>query len=665
MTQLTEEDVDRFAQFLRQYYKQDVAELATHFPNDSKTLEIDYTDVLRWDVDVADDLIDHPGIILEAFEEAISIVDIPVDIDLTGANISIVNTQPNFHIPELRSEYLGKYISVTGMAEEITQVNPEIQIATWECQRCGVEQETRKVGEALNEPYECQSCNREGPFLLKDSKSDVKDKQLIKLKPLPEDSQGDTTDDLRILAYDDLVGVVNPGDRLRVNGVFKMDTEGILNESTPDATRETYMRAYGFETQQESFEEIEPERIEEIKALASQPDIYEKLRESFAPHILTNGYENKIKEGVIFQLFNGVRRDLPNGATRRGDINVLMVGEPGTGKSQFINTAKEIAPKGVKASGKGATAAGLTATAEKSELTGSWTLKAGALVQANEGFVGIDEFDKMDDSAIKSMHEALEDQEIPINKAGINVTLPAKCSVLAGANPEHGVYDRYTPLMEQIDLGPTIISRFDLVFGLTSNPDEETDKAIAKHQLKHEGNGLEPEIDVELLREYIAYARRIKPVWPNGEPEDMIAEYYADIRQEANGDDMAPGPRINDALRRLSEASARIRLSEVVEPEDVERAIDLENTHIGMVALDEDGNLNASKMRGDRTVKDKKMDEFEQLKPKILDVIGDTVMFPDEISRELSVGEAKVKEHLETMATKGDVIDRNGKYEAT
>lgn len=661
--ELFEEEVEHIATFIRRYYKEEVQQLANNYPT-QKELRIDYYDIEKYSVDLADDLTEQPGVWVPAFSKAVRMVDLPVPYTLDDVKVRIVNARPNKSINQLRSEDIGKYLSVTSLVEEVTQVKPEIVKAVWECQRCGADMETHRAGDTINEPYECQSCERQGPFKIKESASTVRDKQLIKLQPLPEEAGGNTTDDIPVMAYHDLAGEVSPGDRLRVNGVLKMDTDNILNESNPDAMRDLYIKANGFEKEQESFEELDPERKDEILELSERNDLFTLFRQSFAPHILTEGYGDTIKLAIILQLFGGVRRELPSGATRKGDINVLMVGEPGTGKSQFLNQAKEIAPKGVKASGKGATAAGLTATAEKSELTGSWTLKAGALVQANKGFAAIDEFDKMNDGARKSMHEALEDQEIPINKAGMNVTLPAQCSVLGAANPKYGHFDRHEALMDQIELGSPLISRFDLIFGFSDEVDEEKDRAKAKHQLKSGGDELEPAIDVELLREYIAYARQnIKPTWDTENVMDHVADYYVDIRQEATRhSDNAPGARMNDALRRYSEASAKARLSPVVERQDVERATQLMDFHIGQIALDENGNINADHMEGMPSVEEQKQEEYEQVKPQILEAIGDTEMFADEIARELNESEDRIRDYLEQMKKRGEVVDRSGKF---
>lgn len=662
--QLAKEDIEEFETFLRRYYKEDILKLAEKYPNEQRSLEVDWSDIYQFDPDLCDDIHQAPDVFIDGFNEALQTYDIPSGVELSDARVRFVNADPNKRINTLRSRDIGRYLSVTAQVEEVTQVKPEIEVGTFECVVCQNFTEVHKVGETINTPEQCRSCERNAGFEFRRNHSTIRDKQLLNLKPLPEDGGGDTSGDLKVEVYGDLAGNVNAGDRIKVSGKLEMDVESMQVEATPDASREMYMMANGFEREQESFDDLETTRLDEIKELAERDDLFEVLTNSFAPHILTDEYGDTIKRGIILQLFGGVRRELPNGVTRRGDINVLLVGEPGTGKSQYLKAANEIAPKGVKASGKGATAAGLTATAEQSELTGGWSLKAGALVMANNGMACIDEFDKMSDGARKSMHEALEDQEIPINKAGMNVTLPAQCSVLAAANPEYGRYDRTMSLSEQIDLGPTLISRFDLIFGLTDSANEERDKEISRHQLRTDGEELEPEIDTELLREYVAYARQnVDPAWPGSQPEEEIADYYSGLREDSDDDVTGPsiGPRMNDGLRRLAEASARARLSPVVEDQDVERAKQRMNYHIGQVALDENGDI--TQADGSQSPKEKQREEYAQLKPKIIDVMEDGEWYyPRAVGNSVGVSEDKARRFLINMKSGGTVEDENGKY---
>ena len=279
--------------------------------------------------------------------------------------------------------------------------------------------------------------------------------------------------------------------------------------------------------------------------------------------------------------------------------------------SQLLRYVHRIAPRSVYTTGKGTTTAGLTATAVRDEIDGRWTLEAGALVLADKGIALVDEIDKMRREDRSALHEALEQQTVSIAKAGINAILRARCALLAAANPKHGRFNRYEPLVEQIDLSPTLLSRFDLIFILTDEPDEKKDELLARHVLDvHElGERLEqskvnpinpsiveakaekikPAIEPELLRKYIAYAK--KTVFPvlTKEAKDKIVEFYKSLRAMAKSDEHESIPitaRQLEALIRLAEASARVRLSNEVTVEDAERAIRIFKKSLEQIAID-------------------------------------------------------------------------------
>ena len=236
-------------------------------------------------------------------------------------------------------------------------------------------------------------------------------------------------------------------------------------------------------TEQE-FEEIEidPEEEKLILEMSCDPEIYEKIRGSIAPSIY--GYDD-VKEALALQLVSGFEKHLPDGARIRGDIHILLVGDPGIAKSQLLRYMIKISPRGIYTSGKSSTSAGLTATAVKDELgDGRWTIEAGALVLADKGIAAIDEMDKMDNEDKSALHEAMEQQTISVAKAGVMATLKSRCSLLAAANPKLGRFDKYEPIAPQINLTPALMSRFDLIFVLTDDPDTKRDSAIAQHILK-------------------------------------------------------------------------------------------------------------------------------------------------------------------------------------
>lgn len=593
-----------------------------------EAVTIAYSDLATYDLDLADALVDRPREILEAFRIAITEVDVPVpgaEDDLQDMDVRIGGVDDvDPIVSELRNDYhLGRYIGLRGQVSLATQVQPKLMRGLFRCERCSTPETdvtlgpVPQTGDDLTLPDVCPNCENRGPFSLVQSKSDYQDHQLVELTDPPGENPGTSNDVVPVHLYGDLAGEVAPGDRVRVNGIAETKHE-VINSPTASVSRrqEWTQKGHAIDTEEVAFEEVEPERVDEIQALADRDDVVQRLVDSFAPDIITDERGDKHKLAVLLSLFGGASTE------DREDINVFLVGAPGTGKSAYLKRANEIAPKSVQASGKGATAAGLTATATKSETTGKWMLQAGALVLASGGVACVDEFDKMPDGVRKSMHEAMEDQEIPITKAGINTTLTTETTIIAAANPTGGSFDRYTPVNEQLDMDSPLISRFDLIFGVTDTVDEVRDREIATHQHERAAGHTETPQPVsdDLLAEYIAYARQnVHPTYPDGDDtaRQLLVDYYIDLREQSEDGDGGGTvtPRVNDALRRLAQASARLHLRETITVADAQQAIDLMNLSLGDTALDEDGTLNYAKREGRNMTK-------EDRRTAIVDLVG-------------------------------------------
>ncbi|MEM2462990.1 MAG: minichromosome maintenance protein MCM, partial [Candidatus Pacearchaeota archaeon] len=330
------------------------------------------------------------------------------------------------------------------------------------------------------------------------------------------------------------------------------------------------------------------------------PEIYKKLIASIAPSIF--GYD-EIKLAIALQLLGGVKKRKSDGTFSRGDIHILLVGDPGTAKSVMLKFVSSIAPKGRYVVGKAATQAGITATVVRDEFLRGWALEAGAMVLANKGLVCIDEMEKMTEQDRSAMHEALEQQTVTISKANVQATLRAETSVLGAANPKFGRFDPYQPVAQQIEMSPTLINRFDLIFVLKDIPEKLKDEAIATHVLReHKGSSIRAPIEPELLKKYIAYARQ--KVFPELTEEaiDEIKKFYVDLRNlpSVSEDLIRPIPisaRQLEALIRLSEASARARLSKKVTREDAKRAIQIMQFYLHQVGIDrETGSIDIDKI---------------------------------------------------------------------
>ena len=328
------------------------------------------------------------------------------------------------------------------------------------------------------------------------------------------------------------------------------------------------------------------------------------LTQSIAPSIY--GYE-KIKESIALQLFGGVRKIREDGVTTRGDIHILLIGDPGAGKSQLLKYVAGLAPKARYVVGKSTSGAGLTATVVKDEFMRGWALEAGALVLANKGIAMIDELDKMSKEDRSAMHEVMEQQTVTISKANVQATLNAQTTILGAANPKFGRFDPYTSVPEQIDLPDSLISRFDLMFIIRDVPNKESDTRLVKHILKlHENPESQvPPISADLLRKFIAYAKiNIKPVLTEAAQKE-IEKFYVSLRNQHSGDEQSAvpiGARQLEAIIRLSEASAKVRLGDKVLKKDAKKAIGLLMEYMMAVGIDpETGQLDMDRRESGTT----------------------------------------------------------------
>ncbi|UCG45882.1 MAG: minichromosome maintenance protein MCM, partial [Candidatus Bathyarchaeota archaeon] len=331
---------------------------------------------------------------------------------------------------------------------------------------------------------------------------------------------------------------------------------------------------------------ISPEEEEEILALAKDPWVHRKIIRSIAPSIY--GYEH-IKEAIMYLLFGGVSKHLPD-ITIRGEMNILMVGDPGTAKSQLLQYVAQVAPRGLYTSGRGTTAAGLTAAVLRERASGGMTLEAGALVLADKGVACIDEIDKMRAEDRVAIHEAMEQHTVSVAKGGIVATLNARTAILAAANPTLGRYNNYQNVAENISLPVTILSRFDLIFVLKDEPDKDKDAEMTEHILNLHKTGaapIEPPIRPELLRKYISYTKNLKPVL-TPDALDRLKDFYLTMRSasETEGTPIAITARQLESLVRVAEARARVAYQKEISVEDAEASIVIMKRSLGEVGID-------------------------------------------------------------------------------
>jgi len=354
--------IDRFEEFYRDYYRNEIGELAQKYPSEQRSLYLDWNDLYRYDPDIADDFIAKPGQMREYAEEALRLYDLPVDVKLGGAHIRVRNLSDATGIRDIRADHVGNLVAVQGIVRKATDVRPKMQEAAFECQRCGTLTRIPQSGGDFQEPHQCQGCERQGPFKINFDQSEFVDAQKLRIQESPEGLRGgETPQAIDVNIEDDITGRVTAGDHVTATGILHLEQQGSQQEKS--SIFDFYMEGLSIKIEDEQFEEmdISDEDEKRIVELSSDPEIYDQMVKSMAPSIF--GYQTE-KLAIIMQLFSGVRKSLPDGSRIRGDIHILLIGDPGTGKSQILQYVKKLAPRSVYTSGKGSSSAGLCVTGD-------------------------------------------------------------------------------------------------------------------------------------------------------------------------------------------------------------------------------------------------------------------------------------------------------------
>ena len=632
---------------------------------------ISFAELARHSLELADLLLEQPEEVLKAGQVAIDKMDLPrsseekppVEIRVVG-----LPRQHQHRLSEVRSKHLNIFVQVEGIVRQKSDVRPQVTSARFECPSCGNIIPVLQLDTKFREPNRC-GCGRKGKFKL--LSKELIDAQSITLEESPEDLDGgEQPKRLKILLKKDLVSPMtdrhtNPGSRIVMTGVIK-EVPIILNTGGQSTRYDLVLEANSVVTVQEDFTQIEIDKEEEdqIKELSQDPDLFEKLVASIVPTIY--GHE-PIKQALLLQMFGGVHKSRGIGAKARGDIHVLLIGDPGAGKSVMLKRISTVAPKARFVAGKGASGAGLTAAVVKDDFLRGWTLEAGALVLANRGLCCIDELDKMSPEDTSAMHEALEQQQVSISKANIQATLRCETTVLAAANPKFGRFDPYDVISKQIDLPPALISRFDLIFPVRDVPDKNKDEKLASFILgmHRDQEGKKGIIDEEMIKKYIAYARQqCRPTLTDSAIAE-IKEYYVKMRGGTDSSDekaYKPIPitaRQLEALVRLSEASARVHLSKNVTKRDAQRAIELVNYCLQQIGMDPDtGELDLDRVTTGITATQRShISIVKDLIEKLEKQIGKKIPI-DDVVREATirgVSEKTAEEVIEKLKRTGDI----------
>jgi replicative DNA helicase Mcm len=560
----------------------------------SKSFVVDFDELLAAEPKLAQQLMDKPDEYLEYANRA---AKAQLQIEEPEYAEEIRNVTVRFRgLPEatplrlLGSKHIGKLVMLEGIVVRASPARPMVMEAAFKCKWCGTISHVVQSGPFLTAPSACSApeCRRKSSFDFIQEESTFIDSQDVRIQERPEDlppGQLPRWLDIKLLERD-LVDAARPGDHVSVVGV----TRAVASRLPKVGQLRSF--TLHLDTNHIDVESKEPEKVlitpeeeKKILELSKNPEIHNMILHSLAPSVY--GYEH-IKEAIMYLLFGGTAKHFPD-ITIRGDMNVLIVGDPGTAKSQLLQYVSKIAPRGLYTSGRGTTAAGLTAAVLRDK-TGGMTLEAGALVLADKGVAAIDEMDKMRTEDRVAIHEVMEQHTVSVAKGGIVATLNARTSILAAANPTLGRYDPYRTVSENISLPVTILSRFDLIFVLRDVPEEVKDAQMTEHILDLHRRGKVPAeapIEPELFRKYVSYSKNIKPTLTH-EAIDCLKDFYLRMRSasETEGTPVAITARQLESLVRVAEARARIALRDQVTLEDAERAIEMMKISLEQVGID-------------------------------------------------------------------------------
>lgn len=582
--------------------------------SNGQSLVVNYSHISLTNTTLGVWLADIPTSVLEIFNEAATDVTLSVfpDYGLIHPEIFVrISDLPvGDKLREIRHIHLNTLIKVTGVVTRRSGVFPHLRMVKLNCEKCRAILAPNATASIKPEKSVtlCPECGSRGPFTVNSEQTLFGNFQKINLQESPGSvPPGRLPRYKEVILLNDLIDCGRPGDEIEVTGIYRHNIDPSINIMHGFPVFSTVIEANYVRKMEEAHADLEltDDDVTEIRKLSKDPRISDRIFASMAPSIYGH---SDIKRALALTLFGGQAKEVGEKHRIRGDINCLLMGDPGTAKSQFLKYVEKTAHRAVYATGKGASAVGLTAIVHRDPVTREWTLEGGALVLADRGVCLIDEFDKMNDQDRTSIHEAMEQQSISISKAGIVTTLQARCSVIAAANPVRGRYDPSISFFDNVDLTEPILSRFDVLCVVRDTVDATQDETLAKfvvdsHMRSHpalraaegmmddynddnEGNGnkggdlnefsdsgLEL-IPQKMLRKYLLYAKQnVRPKLTNMDKE-KISSLYIDLRKESMSSGGLPiALRHLESIVRLAEAHARVHLREHVRDDDINTAI--------------------------------------------------------------------------------------------
>ncbi|KAJ6820966.1 uncharacterized protein M6B38_365495 [Iris pallida] len=567
------------------------------------SLEIDYKQFIYVHPNIAIWLADAPQSVLEVFEDVAKNVVFDLHENYKKIHqkiyVRITNLPVYDQIRNIRQIHLNTMIRIGGVVTRRSGVFPQLQQVKYDCNKCSA-----ILGPFFQNSYSevkvgsCPECQSKGPFTVNVEQTIYRNYQKLTLQESPGIvPAGRLPRYKEVILLNDLIDCARPGEEIEVTGIYTNNFDLSLNTKNGFPVFATVVEANYVTKKQDLFAayRLTDEDKIEIEKLSKDPRIGERIIKSIAPSIY--GHDD-IKTAIALAMFGGQEKNVKGKHRLRGDINVLLLGDPGTAKSQFLKYVEKTGHRAVYTTGKGASAVGLTAAVHKDPVTREWTLEGGALVLADRGICLIDEFDKMNDQDRVSIHEAMEQQSISISKAGIVTSLQARCSVIAAANPVGGRYDSSKTFTQNVELTDPIISRFDVLCVVKDIVDPVVDEMLAKFVVDSHAKSMpkganledqpasnsqddaltstvDPEIlSQDMLKKYITYSKL--NVFPKLHDADLdkLTHVYAELRRESShGQGVPIAVRHIESMIRMSEAHARMHLRSYVSQEDVDMAI--------------------------------------------------------------------------------------------